>query len=241
MTNFVGFTAYDFDYFVSPDDQYKPILKTKLQAFGGAVYARLPGELRIIYNEGPDLGQFKAGSGRGGVLRLRKEQTGNAFDHCNFTIEINESGLSFNAVIRDGKATDLRKPIGALSQLLINTPDVLLAYLRSLGMHYTFRISSREGAGAKRLMPGNEMWHLKYAQTLDPVVDETVPVLSSLLIKIPFPGVHLRREFPRSAVLTKTGEELVADAVAAISALFPILYLVEHGKLPAERHRRKSR
>lgn len=237
MTPFTGFTRYDFDFFVGDEEDYRPILRKKLKEFGEMVYEALPEYVRARYDEGPYLGRVAAsGEDRGAWLGLRKVQSQkDPLRHCNFTIELDDSVLSFNAVIRDGKATDRRKPIGVLFKRISESADALDDYLKSLGREYTLRIFSREGLAGGRILPGSENWRLEFLQRLDSVIPETVPMLLGLLRSIRFPGILLRRELSRSQVLSMSSEKLLDEGIKAISRLYPLLVFLEQGSLTEAR------
>jgi hypothetical protein len=230
MAPFTGFTQYDFDFFIGEEEDYRPVLRKKLKEFGEMVYEALPGHIRARYNEGPYLGRVAGGEGRGAWLGLRKVQSpSDPFKHCNFTIELAEAALSFNAVIRDGKATDKRKPIGVLHTRISANAEALTEYLMELGAEFTLKIFSREGLSGSRILPGGENWRLEYVQRLDSVIPETVPMLLGLLHSLRYPGIHLGRELSRGEVLSKSPGELLKEGVTAITRLYPFLRFLEEG------------
>jgi len=229
MAPFTGFTQYDFDFFIGEEEDYRPVLRKKLKEFGEMVYEALPGKIRARYNEGPYLGKI-AGRGGGAWLGLRKIQSpSDPFEHCNFTIELAEAALSFNAVIRDGKATDKRKPIGVLHTRISANGEALTEYLMELGAEFTLKIFSREGLSGGRILPGGENWRLEYVQRLDSVIPETVPMLLGLLHSLRYPGIHLSRELSRGEVLSKSPDGLLKEGVTAITRLYPFLCFLEEG------------
>lgn len=233
MAPFTGFSQYDFDFFVGGEEDYRPVLRKKLTDFGELVYAALPKRLRDKYNEGPYLGRIVSGNPRGAWLGIRKVQDkSDPFRNCNFTIELEESALSFNAVIRNGKAADKWQPIGVFYDHVSRNPDALVQYFGSLGSEYRLIIFRREGKDGGRILPGSENWKLEYIQRLDCVIPETVPMLLGLLRSIRYPGIHLRRELPRGTVMSMSPDELLNEGVSAIERLYPFLRYLESGQLP---------
>jgi hypothetical protein len=232
MAPFTGFTRYDFDFFVGEEEDYRDVLRNRLKQFGEIVYQALPDNIRAQYDEGPYLGRVGRGEDRGAWLGLRKVQsTGDPLRHCNFTIELDESALSFNAVIRDGKATDKSKPIGVLYTRISENAAALTRYLSGLGSEFRLKVFSRASATGGRPLPGSEIWKLECIQRLDHVIPESVPMLLGLLRSIPFPGIHLSRELSRGRVLSMSPDDLQAEGVEAIKRLHPFLCFLEGGQL----------
>ena len=231
MAPFGGLNSYDFDHFIQSDAQYRPVLREKLLQFGNAVYERLPQSVRRTYSEGVNLGRITDVENPGAWLRLRKRQDSrDPFRHCNLTIEISESAVSFNAVVRDGTVTSKRSPIGVLRRRVSDEGGWLDDYLSKLGAEYSLQLYRRvDRAGNDRILPGAEMWRLEYQQALDVVVPESLSLLQSLMTAIRYPGIHLRRELSRGKVLSLAGDDLIAEAVTALCRLQPFLTFVEEG------------
>lgn len=237
MAPFEGFSEQDFDFFVTSNEDYAPILRAKLQRFGVEVYSRLNLSLKRIYSEGPYVGRIaKKRQARGIWLGIRKPQdTKDALRHCNFTLELGAEALSINVVVRDGRHDQPRTAIGTLYNLLSRSPDALVGALY-LGQEFFARVYDRQGAGGGRIMPGSEDWHLHAALRLDHPVEDVAGFLRRMLEVVPYPGIHIRREIPRWDPILRQSRPLIALTVNTIKRLLPILNCLEE----ASKQRRRQ-
>ena len=126
LSEFNGFTNDDFDFFINVIEDYKPIVRNKLEKFSNKVYEKLDCKIKSIYVD----------KHIGIILKkpeniwfgIRKDQkTKDIFKHCNFTIEIDSETLSFNVVIRDGKYNQ-KAPIGILYRKIKNNIKNVVFY-----------------------------------------------------------------------------------------------------------------
>jgi len=93
LSDFKGFDNDDFDYFINQIDDYKPIIKDKIEKFGCKVFGELKDEIKSIYSE-KYTGNIPK-SPEAIWFGIRKDQDKNdAFRHCNFTININSDMIS---------------------------------------------------------------------------------------------------------------------------------------------------
>src|SRR5438552_4200282 len=125
----------------------------------------------------------KVSAERGAWARLpRDQETAGHFRHCNATIELTASELSFNAVLRDGRVSDRSKPIGLLHRRLSDQPEWFSAYFASLGADFFLKVFRRTDAtGADRILPGGEHWNLIHSQRLDVALPEGLAHLDAML------------------------------------------------------------
>jgi hypothetical protein len=228
VTGFTGFNRFDFDYFIEGEADYRPTLRAKLGAFGAEVWRRLPPYLQSAYPD-PYIGAFKERGVRGVWLAFRPVQDeSDPFRQCNLTLELNESGLSINAVVRNGRFRD-KKAIGYFYRNIVADTEAFSRYLQATGKDFMLVIFRRERRGGGSPRQGDEQWWFEYSQTLNSIVPSTVPMLLELLERVEFPGVHLRREFTRREVLAMSPEQVCDDAVASIIKISPILQFLRDG------------
>lgn len=230
LAPFDGFRAQDFDHFIGDDPEYRGLLRARLRDFASLVFPELPASIRERYVPEPHVG--KVTTERGAWVSLPRDQSKpDPFNHCNFTIELTASALSFNTVLRDGRASDPKKPIGLFRARLEQHPDWFINYLRELGRDFALQVYRRtNAAGADKILPGSEHWHLILSQRLDLVLPEGLVHVRRLLEAIPFPGIHLSFELPRGRVLKMTPGDLNVAAVGALTRLHPFVQFVESGR-----------
>lgn len=229
MSGFQGFRNSDFDLFISygENEALRPVVKNKLAEFARQVYDRLPENLRSAH---PDfhLGNMHS-SGVWAAFR-KAQNPKDPLRHCNLIVQITRNGLSLAAVVRDGRATDRRKPIGILRRKL-KSPDgdrQLRQTLSELGGEYWLVVHRRtDRAENDQPRSGNEVWHEKARFKLDFAADEAVASTLQLIQKIPFPGLHVRTEVPRGSPPLAKPENLIRDAAAKLAKLRPVLAFLE--------------
>ena len=227
LSDFIGFTNDDFDYFINMIDDYKPIVKNKLNQFSNKVYEELSDEIKSMYTD-RYIGVFSKYPEGGAWFGIRKDQKSkDPFRHCNFTIEINDDSLQFNTVIRDGRYNQ-KTPIGIFYRKIKNNYDDFINILKSLSDEYSLTISKRIPKSGKRIMPGNEKWVTLARLTLEIVSDETIDYLLMMLKKIEFPGIHLGLSIKRGNEVLQKPEELIGIGKKVIEEEYKVLKFLEH-------------
>lgn len=229
MAPFEGFTNSDFDFFLVYDENedYKPIVKKKLDDFSKLVYEKLPPPLRQFYSE-RYIGKFTKESFW--IAFRRDPKSVSPFNHCNLCLEIDEEGLSWQAVIRDGKANDNFKPIGILYKKLQDSAffNDFKMKLSDLGSDFRIEINSRTNlAGTGRPLPGGDLWTPKSILYLDSMTDEGLNAITSLLIGISYPGVIVEQIISKSNPLLINSEQLIKQCVNSLLKLHEVLLLLE--------------
>ncbi|PIP48589.1 MAG: hypothetical protein COS87_02875 [Chloroflexi bacterium CG07_land_8_20_14_0_80_45_17] len=89
MSPFSGFVDDDFNFFISYDDDYRPLLRNKLHEFAQEVHKRMGQEITRVYSE-IFVGHIIARRGTAFVVLRKPQDRHDPFKHCNFSIEINK-------------------------------------------------------------------------------------------------------------------------------------------------------
>ncbi|MHB8280502.1 MAG: hypothetical protein ACYDIA_23080 [Candidatus Humimicrobiaceae bacterium] len=224
LSDFTGFNNDDFDFFINKIDDYKPIVKNKIEKFTNLVYVSLDKEIKGTYTD-----RYMGNIPKNPEViwyGIRKPQNKvYVFRHCNFTISINSEILNFYVVIRDGKYTD-KKPIGIFYKKVKNHIEDIQELLTSFKDRYYLQISKRAPRYGKKIMPGNEKWELLSDISLEIVRDETINFLLMLLENIEFPGIRLGISIKRGddflqkpEELTKFGKKFIEDGYKMLKFL----------------------
>jgi len=130
LSDFTGFNNDDFDFFINRIDDYKPIVKSKLEKFGSKIHSILNDEIKSRY---PDKHIGIISKESSGIwYGIRKDQAKvDIFKRCNFTVEIDAESIYFNVVIRDGKYSD-KKPIGIFYKKI----EIILMIFKTFSLVY---------------------------------------------------------------------------------------------------------
>lgn len=225
LSDFNGFNNDDFDFFINKIDDYKPIVRNKIEKFGNKVYNSLNDEIRSLYTDKyigniPKAFDFV-------WFGIRKPQNrSNVFRHCNFVISINSEILNFYIVIRDGKFTD-KKPIGILYKKIKNNKDEFQELLNSFKDRYYIQVAKRVPRYGTKIMPGNERWVLLSNISLEIVKEETINFLLMLLENIGFPGIRLGINIKRGTEILQKPEELIKFGKEIIEDGYKMLNFLE--------------
>lgn len=220
MSDFNGFVNDDFDFFISYDPEYKPIIKKKLSQFAQKVYAELPMSLQRKY---PDIhpGKIISQDGRWAWIAIRKNQeTNDIFKQCNFTAEINRDVFVVNTVIRNGKYSDRNKPIGVLYKKIQEQKGAFISLLKQYSKEDINFIIYRR---SDRPRPGSDKWTKISDISLEVVNEELADYILSLLKSIKFPGIHVCKKYPRGHELLKKPAQLIGEARNTIVKMEKIL------------------
>ena len=230
MSPFEGFKNSDFDFFLvyDGDVDYKPVVKKRLTDFAELVHKKLPQELRQVYPE-TYTGRFTKEEF---WIAFRKAPSlKSIFSHCNLNLEIGPEGLSWQAVIRDGKATNNNKPIGILYMKLqdANLFEKFKIILSGFGADFWIVVHSRTNlARTGRPMPGADVWNEKAYLCLDSMTDEGLKAVVSLLTKIPYPGIVVERKISKGNELLTNPDSLVKQCVDSLVRLHEVLMFLEN-------------
>ena len=225
LSDFTGFNNDDFDFFINKIDDYKPIVKNKIEKFANLVYVSLDREIRDTY-----IDRYMGNIPKNPEViwyGIRKTQNkANIFRHCNFTVSINSEILNFYIVIRDGKYSD-KKPIGIFYKKVKNNINDIKELLSSFKDRYYLQISKRAPRYGKKIMPGNERWEMFSDISLEIVRDETINFLLMLLENIEFPGIRLGISIKRGDGVLQKPEELIKFGKRFIEDGYKMLKFLE--------------
>ena len=225
LSDFNGFKKDDFDFFINCIDDYKPVIRNKIEKFGNLVYEQLSAEIKSIYNDryvgniskNPQLVWFG----------IRKDKSiKDVFKHCNFVLEINSDNLKLYSVIRDGRYNQ-NKPVGILYKKIKDNPDYFISLLGSLGKDYYLDVSKRVPKSGNKILPGNEKWELVSLFKLEFLTNETIDYLLMLLKNIDFPGIRIGRDIKRGEKILQEPENLINFVKVVIENEFNILKFLE--------------
>jgi len=229
MTEFNGFNDADFDFWIDPNPYYRPILKKKLEALAIIIKEKLPKSISSEYSF-VKTGNIphSIGDDRFAWVAIKKpKNAGGIFNQCNFTIEVSRSNLVVNAVIRNGRTYDGRKPLGVFYAKLSHDPDAFLKVIKNIKKEARIVISRR----FRRFR--SEWWKQFFDMKLCEISDkEDVLYLCEILKKADtnstFPGVHFRFSIDRGEKILLDPERLEEEIIKTISEFKPILdYLGE--------------
>ncbi len=224
MSPFDGFLAEDFDYFLTYPEEYRHIVKPRLQQFARLVYDQIPAAVRRRFPKFyvPPL---KKGKPTGTWIGFRRpDKTDSLFQHCNLTIEINSEGLTVNAALRDGRFDKPQTSIGQVYSLVRGKPSEIVALLGGLGSGHRITIYRRTNrAGHERILPGAEIWNAVMTHALERLPYDFAGYLATLLKEIKYPGIHVSRFISRGDIILKEKEKLVQNAVHSATQLNSVL------------------
>jgi hypothetical protein len=225
LSDFIGFNNDDFDFFISNIEDYKPIIRNKIEKFGNLIYESLNPEIKETYVD-KHIGKMSKRS-EDIWFGIRKDQSiKDVLKHCNFTIEIDADSLMFNTVIRDGKYNQ-KKPVGVLYKRIKNDFDGFLNLLKSLNDNSYLKVFKRVPRTGKVMLPGNEIWILQSYITLEIINYETIDYFLMLLKKIEFPGIHIGLSIKRGDKVLQEPEKLISTGKQVFEEGYRILRYLE--------------
>jgi hypothetical protein len=225
LSDFTGFNNDDFDFFINNIDDYKPIVKNKIEKFGNLIYESLSPEIKKIYIE-RYIGNIPKNAENIWFAIRKNQKERDILKHCNFNIKIDSDTLMFNTVIRDGKYNQ-KKPIGVLYEKIKNDFDGFLNLLKSLNRNSYIKVFKRVPRSGKSILRGNEMWVLLSTLTLEIITDETIDYFLALLESIEFPGIYIGSSIKRGDTVLKNPEELVEIGKGVFEEGYKILKYLE--------------
>jgi len=227
MADFNGFTADDFEFFVNYDPEYKQVIRNKITDFAGLIYKGLPSEIKREYCD-IHMGRILNNDERWAWVVIRKNQKSkDVFKQCNFSTELNRDSLQINTVIRNGKYSDKKKPIGVLHDKINNSRDEFIKLLKQFSKDdISFVIYRR----SDRPRPGHDVWTKLANISLEIINEELVDYIDSLLRSIKFPGIHICKQIPRGSKLLKDPEQLIKEGQNTIIKMKRILDFLNENK-----------
>ncbi|MBU1852337.1 MAG: hypothetical protein KJ995_08045 [Candidatus Omnitrophica bacterium] len=229
MTEFVGFKNEDFDFWLEFNPNYVPLLKKKIKSFAESILEVLPENVRNIYSD------LKIGNiarthkdERHAWVAIKKPQNNkDVFNQCNFTIEISKDALHVNAVIRNGRYSDPRRPIGILYEKL-NTNGDFLQIIRKLPKETKLVISKRKPKSGPRIMPGNEYWQSYFSISVEDITsNKDIEYIKQILEKADYPGIHINYSIPRGASILSNPGKLRKETTGYLVKVLPVLSWLE--------------
>ncbi|MCK9573863.1 MAG: hypothetical protein M0R20_05670 [Candidatus Omnitrophica bacterium] len=233
MTEFSGFKDEDFDFWVTPNVHYIPILKNKLESLAKSIRQNLPPQLkRYSYVRAGNISRSAQDDRFAWVAIKKPEDKKDILNQCNFTIEVSKSSLEINAVIRNGRTDNPMKPLGVFYNKLINNPSSFLKVIRRIHKDGRFIICRRLPRYGESIMPGNEKWVNCFEIRLSDITNENdvrylCEILKKADVRPALPGIHIRSSIDRgSSILTKP-DELKKEIITTIVAFKPALDFLE--------------
>lgn len=228
MDKFNGFKNEDFDYFIAPNSEYKPILKKKIERFTSLLKEKI--HIKQEYKE------FQIGNLRSGgehwawVAIKRSNNRKDPFSQCNFTVEIKSEGLEVNVVFRNGRHTQVKKPIGYLYKKLENQFSEFMSILKRLGPGAYIELFERKSKQGGIPRQGNEAWHMAFHLQLGNVTNEAIMHLQALMRDIDFPGIHIGYKIKRGSSLLTDHKGLFDQINKCLVSLKPALDFVVNSR-----------
>ena len=233
MTEFSGFKDEDFDFWISPDPQYVPILKNKLEALANSIRKELPQKLaKYSYVRRGNVSKSEQDERYAWVAIKKPEDRSDIFNQCNFTIEVSKSGLEINAVIRNGRTDNLRAPLGVFYKKLSNNPESFMKIIRDIKRNGRLIISRRLPKTGDRIMPGNEKWISFFEIKIHDInsrddVHYVCDILKKADPKPGAPGIHICHIIDRGSDILTKPDKLKNEIIATIIDFKPILDFLE--------------
>jgi hypothetical protein len=234
MTEFSGFKDEDFDFWISNNQNYAPILREKLNSFAKAIKESFTVGMRKRYSE-IKVGRIskKELDERFAWVAIKKpENEKDIFSQCNFTVEVSKNSLYVNAVIRNGRTTDKRKPLGVFYKKISSDPRGFLNAIRKIKVLGSVVISRRLPKVGKVVRIGNEKWVSFFEVKLqDMRNEEDVKYLCRILrkadVKPSLPGVHIRYSIDRGTPILMDPDGLKKKIISTIISFRPVLDFLE--------------
>jgi len=233
MTEFSGFKDEDFDFWITLNTHYIPILRNKLESLASSIRQELPDKLRkYSYVKPGNISKVVQDERSAWVAIKKPADKKDIFNQCNFTIEVSKSSLDINAVIRNGRTTDPRTPLKVFFDKLSNNPRSFLNIVAKIKRKGRIVISRRIPKVGQRIMPGNEKWVSFFEIKLRDITREDdvgylCDILKKANVKPSFPGIHVRYSIDRGSAILIKPEELKKEIISTIVDFKPILDFLE--------------
>ena len=232
MTEFSGFKDEDFDFWITLDKHYIPILKNKLESLATSIRKELPTELsRYSYVRVGNISKSKSDERSAWVVIKKPDNAKDILNQCNFTIQVTKGTLDINAVIRNGRSSEKWKPMGIFFNKLSSEPDRFLKIIKAINKEGKF-IVSRRVPKAGPVIRGNETWKSFFEISLQDIVKEDdvryiCQILRKADGKYSFPGVHVKYSIDKGDPILVNPAELKKEIISTIVALKPVLDFLE--------------
>ena len=233
MTEFSGFKDEDFDFWVTLDDRYVPILKNKLESLAISIRKDLPAGLRrYSCVRAGNISKSVRDERHAWVAIKKPDNQKDVLNQCNFTIEVSKNTLDVNAVIRNGRTDNPKKPLGIFYEKVSGDPRRFLKIIKEIRTDGKFVIARRLPKTGKVIMPGNERWEGFFGIRLrDITKEEDIQYICQLLRKADTkpasPGIHIRYSIDRGSVILTKPDKLKKEIIATIVAFKPIFDFLE--------------
>jgi hypothetical protein len=231
MTEFSGFKDEDFYYFISDEnnDYYKNVIKNKLNSIAYEVYRLLPkslekySEIRLGNIHKKVDSEFK----KAWVALKKPEDQDDLLNQCNYTIEISSQGIEINAVVRNGRISEKRKPLGLFYNSLNDHDEMLLIFNKISRELPDASIKLFERVSRDGINPpgrGDEKWIQYFEMSLSLInKPDDLLYLQHILTKKPLPGIHIGTEINIGNKILLNPEKLIERVRDTIQFLSPIL------------------
>jgi hypothetical protein len=235
MSPFDGFAEKDFRFCLQPDNDYKPIIKGKINELGDKIREKLRADISVSFIDS-HVGIIKKQDA--GAIRianvwyvLRKITNGKPFTQCNFEVGINSDGVFLGIVIREGTRQD-KKAIGKLYRILTQNPENLQNVFKALnnevtGIELDIFKRQRGPDDGRGPLPGTDFWLSKAVLPLDPIDQHFIDYFLDLLENNHLPGIHLGKTFRKNDPLLKKPEELIDKGMEIWQGLYPVMEILE--------------
>jgi hypothetical protein len=232
MTEFSGFKDEDFDFWITLDKHYIPILKNKLESLATSIKKELPSELnQYSYIRVGNISQSKSDERSAWVVIKKPDNAKDMLNQCNFGIAVSKGALSIQAVIRNGRSSEKRKAMGIFFNKLSSNPDKFLKVIKGINKDCKF-IVSRRVPKAGPVIRGNERWESFFEIRLNDITKEDdvryiCEILRKADGKYSFPGIHVSHSIGKGDPILVNPTELKKEIISTIVALKPVLAFLE--------------
>ncbi|MCF7908167.1 MAG: hypothetical protein K9L86_04770 [Candidatus Omnitrophica bacterium] len=230
MTEFNGFKDSDFDFWIDPNPYYVPILRKKLKALANIIKEKLPKEIGSEYSFIKPGNISRSGKDeRFAWVAIKRPKDGkDVFNQCNFTIEVSKSCLDINTVVRNGRTSQSKTPIGIFFNRISTNTNKFLQVISGARKESRLVVSKRLPRTGKRIMPGNEKWVKFFEMKLSDInTQKDVQYICDVLKKADkepgAPGIHFRYSIDRGTKVLTESVELEGEIISTIKKFKPVL------------------
>jgi hypothetical protein len=237
MTEFVGIKSEDFDFWLDRNPHYVPILRRKMESFADVVRSKMPLDLVKKFSE-KKVGNISRliRDDRFAWIAIKRPENSGELNQCNFTLEITKSCFQVNAIIRNGKTSHEKKPLGILYKRLIERPEEFLKVVRQVPSDIRndgiVQVCRRLPKTGKRIMPGNEYWRMFYIIRISDIDRvEDVAYLAEMLRKaeseMSSAGLRIGVSIDRGDPILLNPDALVNKTIKIMEGVVPFLTFLE--------------
>ena len=226
MTEFVGFREEDFNFCIEYNETYAHIIKNKISQLAELIKKKMPNHYKK-YSEirvGNISTKTLQGERKVWVAITKPQLEYNSFNQCNFTIELSIDSLNINAVIRNGKVTDEKAPIGVIYEKL--KEQGVLNIFKTIKSDTSLIIYERKPKAGK-ILRGNEMSEEYFKMKIKFIKNiEDLKFLRIALAKVNLPGIHINYKILRGDKILQDPNKLINLIVKVINDIGKILDLL---------------